>query len=174
MAKSETFFIRATVQTDGTNFNETEIDLGSFVNLGVSKSTLLRIHQIDHQWADSIFPGQAAYDQDANTGACWGWQVTTQSQTGLVTLADKSVVASGQLILENNTGTAANLDLMNDIVDVSPQSFQKGYLVGVDSMFLGVDCSIGPSNAVNCSIVMECSLETATQASATALALSQQ
>ncbi len=175
MAKSDTFFIRARVQTDGTSYAQTEIDLGAFVNLGVSKSTIMRIHSVEHQWADAVaFPGQANYDQDANTGACWGWQLTTQSQGELIYMDDKSVVASGQLILENNTAQAGNLDLLTDVVDVAPQKFKNGYLIGVDSLFLGVDCSIGPSNATNCCILMEVSLETATQASSTALALSQQ
>ena len=174
MAKSDSFFIRAKVQTDGTNFAQTEIDLGSFVNLGVSKSTLLRVHRIDHQWRDSVDPGQAAFDQAANAQACYVWQLTTQSQTALVTMDDKSVVASGSLICGNSTGTAGDLDLLTDVTDVSPQDFRNGYLVGVDSMFLGVDCSIAPSNAIDCCIIIECTLETATQASATALALSQQ
>ena len=102
------------------------------------------------------------------------WQLTTQSQTALVTMDDKSVVASGSLICGNSTGTAGDLDLLTDVTDVAPQEFTKGYLVGVDSMFLGVDCSIAPSNEIDCCIIMECTLEPATQASATALALSQQ
>lgn len=174
MAKSDSFFIRAKVQTNGTTYAQSEIDLGSFVNLGVAKSTLLRIHRVDHQWRDSVDPGQAAFDQDANTQACFVYQLTTQNQSALVTMDDKSVVASGSLICGNSTATAGNLDLVADETDVAPQEFTNGYLVGVDTMFLGVDASIAPSNAIDCCIIMECTLETATQASATALALSQQ
>ena len=54
MAKSDSFFIRAESIVDVTPaFAQTEIDLGSFVNLGVSKSTLLRIHNIQVQYYDS-------------------------------------------------------------------------------------------------------------------------
>jgi len=174
MAKSDSFFIRAKVQTDGTNYAQAEIDLGSFVNLGVSKSTLLRVHRIDHQWRDSVDPGQAAFDQDANAQATYVWQLTTQTQGAVVTMDDKSVVASGSLICGNSTTVAGNLTLLTDVTDLSPAEFQNGYLVGVDSMFLGVDCSIAPSNAIDCCIIMECTLETATQANSVALALSQQ
>jgi len=47
--------------------------------------------------------------------------------------------------------------------------------VGVDSMFFSID-TVGTvaSGELYVSIVIECTLETATQASATALALSQQ
>jgi hypothetical protein len=174
MAKSDSFFIRAKVQTNGTTFAQQEIDLGSFVNLGVSKSTLLRIHRIDHQWRDSVDPGQAAFDQAANAQACYVWQLTTQSQTALVTMDDKSVVASGSLICGNSTSTAGDLDLLTDVTDVAPQEFTQGYLVGVDSMFLGVDCSIAPSNEIDCCIIMECTLDREKGMEESALALSQQ
>ena len=52
MAKSDSFFIRGSVDTNGSTYAQSEIDLGSFVNLGVSKSTLLRIHNISVQYAD--------------------------------------------------------------------------------------------------------------------------
>jgi hypothetical protein len=175
MAKSDTFFIRAKVQTNGTDYAETEIDLGAFVSLGQKTSTIMRIHSVTHQWADATsWPGQANFDQDANTGAVYAWQLCTQSQSALIYMDDKSVIASGQLIMENNTAQAGNLDLLTDVVDVAPQRFTEGYLVGVESLHLGVDCSIAPSNATNCCIMMEVSLEKATQATATALALSQQ
>ena len=173
MAK-EVFYIRAKVQTNGTDFAQSEIDLGSFVNLGMPKSTLLRIHEIQHQWRDSVDPGKAAFDQNANTGATFVYQLTTQSQSAVVTMDDKSVIASGSLVCQNNTATNGNLDLMTDVTDVAPQDFSMGYLVGVDSLFLGVDASVAPSNAIDCCVILACTLEKATQASATALALSQQ
>ena len=56
-----------------------------------------------------------------------------------------------------------------------PQDWRNGYLVGVDSLFLSTESDQSSDNgSYYVSIVMECTLETATQASATALALSQQ
>ena len=46
MAKSDSFFIRASVLQTGASYTQAEIDLGSFVNLGTKSSTLLRIHNI--------------------------------------------------------------------------------------------------------------------------------
>ena len=60
-------------------------------------------------------------------------------------------------------------------MDVAPQHWKNGYLVGVDSLFLGIDANgTATSGNIIVSVVMECTLETATQATATALALSQQ
>ena len=59
--------------------------------------------------------------------------------------------------------------------DANPQEWKNGYLIGVDTLYFAVDSSATwDSGDVDVSSVMECTLETATQASSTALALSQQ
>ena len=179
MAKSDSFFIRAKVTQNGTTYVEQEIDLGSFVNLGVKSSTLLRVHNISVQYADSDGV------QDAISGASAlkiAYQLCTQSQTGLVYADDKSLVASGSLAMYNGQVAedgSASADFATGFTsraqDIAPPHWTNGYLVGVDSMFLGIDGNgTATSGNVTVSIVLECTLESATQASATALALSQQ
>ena len=63
---------------------------------------------------------------------------------------------------------------MTDALDVLPQMWSQGYLVGVDSLYWAVDTALGLNGEAKCSIVMECTLESATQANSVALALSQQ
>ena len=174
MAKSDSFFIRAKVTSNGTTFAQEEIDLGSFVNLGVKSSTLLRVHGVDCAIRDESFPGSISVD-DAQFAL--GWQLTTQTQTAIVGLDDKSVVASGSM--QGYPGEQASGDYKTSFAtqdyDMNPRDFKNGYLVGVDSMFLGTDCSqVLTSGNYTVEIILECTLENATQASATALALSQQ
>jgi hypothetical protein len=53
--------------------------------------------------------------------------------------------------------------------------FTNGYLVGVDSLFLAVKQSTAlTSGNLKVAYVLECTLESATQANSVALALSQQ
>ncbi len=174
MAKSDSFFIRAKVQTNAGSYAQTEIDLGSFVNLGVSKSTLLRIHNVSVQLSDDTGPAYAIYSIVA-PGAKLGWQLTTQTQTALVTADDKSVVSSGSLTSFGDPTATAHPQQNTHVDDINPQSWQNGYLIGVDNLFLAVDdTGTFAGGEINVCIVMECTLETATQASSTALALSQQ
>jgi hypothetical protein len=179
MAKSDSFFIRAGTTTNAGTYAQSEIDLGSFVNLGVSKSTLLRIHNISVQYADSDDVG----DRIANdSGNMIGFQLTTQSQTDLVYATDKSLVSSGSLQLYNGQiaedGSAAAdfaTAFVTQDMDIAPQQWTNGYLVGVDALFLGVKMAGAmTSGNVIVSIVLECTLENATQANSVALALSQQ
>ena len=175
MAKSDSFFIRADVTTNGTNYAQSEIDLGSYVNLGVSKSTLLRIHNVAISIADDDDPAsQAPFLVAANSEEKISMQLTTQSQTAIVHASDKSVIASAAMFIGNDTATALNASEMTDALDVLPQMWSQGYLVGVDSLYWAVDTALGLNGEAKCSIVMECTLESATQANSVALALSQQ
>jgi len=58
--------------------------------------------------------------------------------------------------------------------DNLPQLWTNGYLVAVDQIFLGGAASTAFDGNVYCSVTMECTVETMTQAAAMALALSQQ
>jgi hypothetical protein len=174
MAKSDSFFIRAQAITSGSTYIETEIDLGSFVNLGVSKSTLMRIHNIAVQFAD-VTTGPAGAIYTLTTNGKIGWQVCTQTQTSLLEASDKSIVASGGLTLLGDPTSTAHPTSNNESEDVNPQAWTNGYLVGVDALFLAVDTAgTVTTGEVIVSIVIECTLENATQASSVALALSQQ
>lgn len=175
MAKSDSFFIRANVTTNNTTFAQAEIDLGSFVNLGVSKSTILRIHQIDVQYADATDAGGNIYYDAAVGGATTMWQLTTQSQSALVYAHDKSVAASGSLRIWVDPTSTAHVSAVSEKTDMNPSDFTNGYLCAVDSLFLGTKQSAAlDSGEVVISLVMECTLENATQANSVALALSQQ
>ena len=174
MAKSDSFFIRAKVTSNGTTYAQEEIELGSFVNLGPKSSTLLRIMNVQVGIRDEGYPGSISVD-DAQ--ACIGWQLTTQSQSALVDYDDKSLVAAGSMQLYPGEQAAGDYktSFATQDFDQNPSLFSGGYLVGVDSMFLGVDQSVTlTSGNVDVGIILEVRTETASQASATALALSQQ
>ena len=173
MAKSDSFFIRATVTSSGTSYVQSEIDLGSFVNLGVKSSTLLRIHNVQAQYLDNSGYGAVIYYDGGIPGAQLNWQLTTQSQSALVNAADKSFISGGNMRHSSTTGVL--VPAADQTADMNPQEWTKGYLVGVDSLYFACDSSATwDSGAIDVSIVLECTPETATQASSTALALSQQ
>ena len=163
MAKTDSFFIRATIATNGTTYAQDSVDLGAYVD-ALGKS-VLRIHNIAVQYGSPLdtYAGAA----NSSTSSCF--QLTTQSQTAMVDASDKSVVAAGRLAIA--TG-AAEVSMMAEALDVAPQHWTKGYLVGVEQMYLACDQSFDHVNRIT--IVMECTVETLNQSAAMALALSQQ
>ena len=178
MAKTDSFFIRAIAScgTAALGGEEVTLDLGSFVNLGVTKSTIMRIHNIAVQWAVN---GNVTEVFAMAADGCdkVAFQLTTQSQSDMVNATDKSLISSGSLQAYLVGGTAGELTGITQDLDVSPQDWQNGYLVAVDSLFLRVKrestSTAGINDSVSCAIVIECTLENASQASALALSLSQ-
>ena len=165
MAKTDSFYIRSTATYNSTTFVQEAIDLGAFVD-ALGKS-VLRIHNISVQYGTppSIVVPTANSD---NTNS---FQLTTQSQTGMVTLNDKSVVASGSLSFAGGPNTECLY--LSESLDAAPQHWTQGYLVAVEQLYLGIDASSddGPDIV---SICLECTVETLSEKAAMALALSQQ
>ena len=171
MAKSDSFFLRASVLVDDSaTFDQIEINLGSYVD-ALGKS-VLRIHNLSYEITTD---GGLAPDMDANAAGSCTFQLTTQSQTSMVTLADKSVIAKG-MIWARNADASANPPAQAFSEDVTPQIFTNGYLVATENIFLGAsaDPAWAASANLTVSIVLECTVETMSQAAAMALALSQQ
>ena len=174
--KSDSFFIRASVTTTTTAFNQEEIDLGSFVNVGVAggpKSTLLRIHNIAVDYKSADDPGEFLYYDGGIPGAQVLWQLCTQSQSDMVYGDNKSFISGGALKQASTTGNLVQNS--DEIVNQNVQEWTQGYLVGVDTLFLGCQSSgTWDSGEIRVSICMEVTTETSSVAASTALALSQQ
>ncbi len=169
MAKTDSFFIRGELTQTGAGYLQTTVDLGAFVD-ALGKS-VLRIHNIEWMVTDdsemAAGPSIAA-NNTLNTAA----QLTTQSQTGLVTLNNKSVIASARWTYSRGPAAYESITWVND---VAPQAWEQGYLVAVESLYLGVDADAASAGGdYTISFVMECTSETLTEKAAMALALSQQ
>jgi len=165
MAKSDSFFIRASLNCGhAATYDQTTIDLGAYVD-ALGKS-VLRIHNIAVTFSDEYGTSSVV-----TTAAAAQFQLVTQSQADTVRADNRSVISSGKISVD---GSGALPKYVSQDFDNLPQLWTNGYLVAVDSIFLGGEASAGFAGDVYCSIVMECTVETMTQAAAMALALSQQ
>ena len=172
MAKSDSFFIRHTTEIDNDNaYREGTIDLGAYV-AALGKS-VLRIHNIAVQMSDSTGRTSevTSSGSDPFNGAAAQFQLCTQSQADIVLASDKSVISSGRIVCSGNGGVPS---YVSQDFDNLPQLWTNGYLVAVDSIYLGGAASTGFDGDVYCTVTMECTVETMSQAAAMALALSQQ
>lgn len=169
MAKSDRFFIRAEVDPALATFEETTIDLGSFVN-ALSKD-VLRIHSVECRYPQPSINATGAAALVTET-----WQLTTQPQLDIVPLTNRSLIASGKMTCAWETDITAGSGmptLATQETDIGPQFWDDGYLVAVEQLYLG-GLRSAPFAPNAFEIVMECSSETMSQAASMALALSQQ
>jgi hypothetical protein len=165
MARSDSFFIRATLDCNNDNsYQQTSVDLGAYVD-ALGKS-VLRIHNIAVTFSDNT--GRSS---TVDNEAAAQFQLLTQSQTNIVLPSNRSIISSGKLAVDGAGGVATYVSTDYDNL---PQLWTNGYLVAVDTIFLGGAASSGFAGDVYCSVTMECTVETMTQAAAMALSLSQQ
>lgn len=175
MAKSDSFFIRATINCGGstaTGFNDyfqIPIDLGAYVD-ALGKS-VLRVHNIAVSFTDST--GTQPEITGAEEAGAMFW-LLTQSQPGPVLPSNKAVISSGNVTAHRSVAGDGIPGAVYDQFDNLPQLWTNGYLIAVDTMYLGGRASEYWEGDIYCSITMECTVETMTQAAAMALALSQQ
>jgi|TARA_Y100000015_G_C2392932_1_gene91149 hypothetical protein len=176
MAKSDSFFIRAQVNAkNDLSFNQVSVDLGAYVD-ALGKS-VLRIHNIAVQVTDATGTTARMAAGGSNGEAKNGkaqFQLTTQTQGAMITGLDKSTIATGQLTAANLDNAVSFPSIVSESFDNLPQMWTNGYLVAVDTIYLGGSASDGFDEDVYFTLVMECTVETMTQAAAMALALSQQ
>jgi len=174
MAKTDSFFIRSTKDLGNTNtFHEKEIDLGAFVD-ALGKS-VLRVLNVAVIFSDNT--GRSTVINDTESAATQ-WQLTTQTQSDIVLASNKSVIASGRVIAGAQTnyiiGGSHIPGYVSQDFDVSPQHWSNGYLVGVDTIYLGGSASTEWPGDQYVTVILECVVETLSQSGAMALALSQQ
>ena len=117
MAKTDSFFIRASTPTNGTTYAQSAVDLGSYVD-ALGKS-VLRIHNISVEYGGPL----SAYAGAPNSSTQSSFQLTTQSQTDMVNVTDRSVISSGSLAIA--TG-ASNVEMMSEALNIAPQDWTKG------------------------------------------------
>jgi hypothetical protein len=176
MAKSDSFFIRATVNGGKASaFIQTAIDLGAYVD-ALGKS-VMRIHNIAVDVTDEngrsldILAGGSGGEAK---NAAAQFQLTTQSQTDFVLATNKSVVAGGIVNACNLDNSDAVASIVTESFSNLPQLWTNGYLIAVDTMYLGGSGTTGWKEDANITVTMECTVESMSQAAAMALALSQQ
>jgi hypothetical protein len=170
MAKTDSFFIRITKDLGNTNtYHEKAIPIGAFVDpLGKSVLRILNIHVAitDNTGRSTVLV--------ANGVAATQYQLLTQTQTDIVLPSDKAVIASGRVIASNRIGAQGLPSNVSQDFDILPQNFTGGYLIGVDTLYLGGAASQDWVGDQYVTLVMECQVETLTKEAAVALALSQQ
>ena len=167
-----TFLIRAQVQLSnaGDTFNETEVDLGSYTNLGSSKPEVLRVHSAHWYIQDS---GGAIPDMGGNKAGEVVWQITTTSQTAAILANDDTFLMGGHAGVRNgDSATNPPSDAWDSAL--MPQDLVAGQVVAVPSLYLGGFIGDEFTQDAYLTVILECTTEAMSKANAVSLAISQQ
>jgi len=172
---SSTFFLRKTLDTDGSTYQSSNIDISSFVN--TLQGDVLRINQVWFEWTSTSGSAIQTEDVGVDTSASAMAQLTTESQTSIKQLNNTSLIAKHQLYMttDNQSGTN-NLILRSEDSAMNPADFDDGFLVASDIIQLGVNCTPAPhdfDDNIKACVLIECEQVKMTAKDAQAILLSQ-
>ena len=175
MAK-DVFLIRedVTFSHTGGGIVQTEIDLGSYTNLGSSKPEVLRLHRVDFMVTNAATGDLPTLGANTTGSVCW--QITTQNNgtSLLVKGSDDSFVSGATLTYRNTDGNGSRQPAEGIEQNILAQDFINGYVIAVPTLFLSGFCDADFAEDVTVSVVLSCSTESMSKANAVSLAISQQ
>ena len=183
MPAKDTFMLRGQViaTADETRVENT-IDLGSYVNLGITKGTALRVHSVQVQYCDNkgLVPViDASAGAGGHTRGTFACSAITTAQVPASFAADEMPQLNQDYVMftGNVSGVNPNDDadqgILSDSLDIAPQHLEHGYLLAVDTLYLYAVADDAWNENIYVNFALECSLEKITQATAVSLSLSQ-
>jgi len=171
---SGTFFLRQYVTLDGATYNETTIDISSYVN--VLDGHVLRVKRAWSEWtSDNGKPitGTDIAASGATAGASAAGQVTTETRTGIINFTNSNLMLKNQVYA--HVDATANIDFLTEDEGLNPMDFENGYLVATEGLFFGIDSSDVDTWAanINFSVMLECEIVKLSLSDAQAVLVSQ-
>jgi len=136
MAKSDTFFLRTTLTSSGTNYVSDEIDVSAFTNPSVGKVLVIDNCYITYS-TDGQGPIVAADVVASGTGGKqMGAQACSEVQTSLVEMKTNALFARSNIYAAVNPAGALSTVNMTD--SLNPTRFKNGFTIPTDSIHCGI------------------------------------
>ena len=153
------FILRDAVDTDGTTFTQTSLDISGFVN--ALNGEVLRIKQVFFEWTSDNGGAILGTDVSASgpDGASANAQLTSDSNTTIQPFTNVGMIAKNNIY--------AHVDSTESITNIyqdsglNPYDFEDGYLVATDTLYLAVNQNSSPDNwasNIRVSVLMECEI----------------
>ena len=154
MAKKDTFFLRKTIDTSGTDFVSSNIDLGGYTDPARG-----RVMVIDRMFVTFMSDGNGpirAADVGTDVMRTIGWQVTSENQTGLVDANDNSLVGLGSLyVTTDNVSGSNNIIMYEEVTAMNPFETTAGFIVPTDKIQCALDISTAWAAEISVGFVFE-------------------
>ena len=135
MAKGDTFFLRTTLTSSGTNYVSDNIDISAYTDPARG-----RVLVVDRAFITYSTDGQGPIvPADIGTGAVskqMGAQCASEKQTSLVEMANNSLFARSNIYAANSaTGV---MDTMVQTDALNPTTYVAGFIVPTDAIHCGI------------------------------------
>ena len=154
MPAKDTFFLRKTIDTSGTNFVSSDIDISAYTNPSMG-----RVLVIDRAFITYMSDGNGpitASDVGTDVMRTVGVQVTSESKTALVDANDNSLVMHGSLyVTTDNVSGSNNIIMYEEVTAMNPLEPTNGFIVPTDKIHCALDVSTAWAFEISVGFVFE-------------------
>ena len=152
MPSKDTFFLRTTLTTSGTNYVSDDIDISAYTNPSEG-----RVLVVDRAWvnfsSDDNGPIQPADVLGAAGTRSTGVQACSEKKTGLVQLDDNSVFLKMSYYASN---AAVNIfSMIDETSSMNPYETEGGFIIPTDGIHCGLDCGSAWTNEIDVGFCFE-------------------
>ena len=154
MPAKDTFFLRKTIDTSGSNFVSSDIDISAYTNPSMG-----RVLVIDRAFITYMSDGNGpitASDVGTDVMRTVGVQVTSESKTALVDANDNSLVMHGSLyVTTDNVSGSNNIIMYEEVTAMNPLETTNGFIVPTDKIQCALDVSTACAFEISVGFVFE-------------------
>ena len=154
MPAKDTFFLRKTIDTSGTNFVSSDIDISAYTN-----PSMVPVLVIDRAFITYMSDGNGpitASDVGTDVMRTVGVQVTSESKTALVDANDNSLVMHGSLyVTTDNVSGSNNIIMYEEVTAMNPLETTNGFIVPTDKIQCALDVSTAWAFEISVGFVFE-------------------
>ena len=154
MPAKDTFFLRKTIDTSGTNFVTGDVDISAYTDPARG-----RVLVVDRAFVTYMSDGNGpikAADVGTDVMRTVGIQVTSESKSGLVDANDNSLMLQGSLyVTTDNVSGSNNIIMYEEVTAMNPFETTAGYIVPTDTIQCALDVSTACAAEIAVGFVFE-------------------
>jgi len=144
MARNDTFFLRTSFDTDGTNYVSSNIDIDPYVD--PARGRVLVVDKAFISFSTNAGGPVLQADIDAVIGhRSLGAQACSEKQTALVSMSDNSLFMRSNLYASNtvnDAGSVGTMGLFEETSALNPAEYVGGFIIPTSSIHCGVDATV--------------------------------
>ena len=154
MPAKDTFFLRKTIDTSGTNFVSSDVDISAYTDPARG-----RVLVVDRAFVTYMSDGNGpikAADVGTDVMRTVGIQVTSESKSVLVDANDNSLMLQGSLyVTTDNVSGSNNIIMYEEVTAMNPFETTAGYIVPTDKIQCALDVSTAWAAEISVGFVFE-------------------
>jgi hypothetical protein len=154
MPAKDTFFLRKTIDTSGSDFVSSDIDISAYTDPARG-----RVLVVDRAFVTYMSDGNGpitATDVGTDVMRTVGIQVTSETKTGLVDANDNALLMHGSLyVTTDNTSGNNNIIMYEEVTAMNPLETTNGFIVPTDKIQCALDVSTAWGAEISVGFVFE-------------------